>query len=396
MATASAGSSGSGRAPSYTANSAFTPPGQTRSGRQVTTPIDRHRSSDRQARTNAKHTKALLVSTGRSDDESSEGEEEKGEEEQHQLSGEVVPSEASHKQASVAVIASSPAQAPVQVDEIESDDAIDLLNLSDEEEDAAPQRPGKRDRRPSNKLRDSEEASSKRIKVVIHKRQDAATAGPSNQPQDEEQTPAVSPSKNASKRKKSKADKTSGKATEQATPTVSEPTGSIEVAASPEKEVETTPQEPQQTSSSASSSNKAAPPPPPPAPIRPALKPIQQDKVAGSSSPSGSVDGGDLRRSFSGRALSSLLSSTAHRRPGLGRSSFVPPLHPNRKPAPPPKMAAPMSRKDKEALRKDMIARGELGSDEEYDPKAKDDGDEDSDDESRPKYNPFEEEIEGY
>jgi hypothetical protein len=43
-----------------------------------------------------------------------------------------------------------------------------------------------------------------------------------------------------------------------------------------------------------------------------------------------------------------------------------------------------MSKKDKDALKKEMLAREENGSDE------------DEDDEDKPKYNPFEEEIEGY
>ncbi|PWN44926.1 hypothetical protein IE81DRAFT_243652 [Ceraceosorus guamensis] len=67
----------------------------------------------------------------------------------------------------------------------------------------------------------------------------------------------------------------------------------------------------------------------------------------------------DLRRSFSGKPLSSLVSSSGgHRRPGLGRRSHVPSLHPNRIES--PKIRAPIPIKPTKA----QLER-ELDSDEE-------------------------------
>lgn len=102
-----------------------------------------------------------------------------------------------------------------------------------------------------------------------------------------------------------------------------------------------------------------------------------------------SHDTSSLRSSFSGKTLSSLLQQQRHRRPGLTRRSFVPPLHPNRQPAPPPRPPPPMSRKDRDALKREREARGEDGSDS-------DASEDDDDDDDKPRYDPFEEEIEGY
>lgn len=298
-------------------------PPMRRSVREIKAPVDRHRSSLREEKAAARRRKAAEAMAESSDEDSEDD-------------GSQADPENSIHDASAPNAASNAA---------ESDDELDVLRpdfdkrhppRNEDEEEVDPARPSKRPRQ-------AEAPRSSAVEVKV---------------------PPLSPAKNSRSETSKRA---SGKASGDG--------GNTE--GSDEEEAEDA-----KSDARAETGDKAetlqAPTKPPnsgPQTPRPAATPNAQDDSSG-------------RRSFAGTPLSSLLTSTSnrHRRPGLGRRSFIPPLHPNRQPAPPPKMAPTLTRKEKDALKKEMQKRGEIGSDE----------DGSDDDENKPKYNPFEEEIEGY
>ncbi|CAO1626180.1 unnamed protein product [Sympodiomycopsis kandeliae] len=338
------------------------PPIRSRSGRQITAPVDRHRSSIRDEKAAARRQKAAALaaledeSSDDDDDDEHDEEEERPESEQvgaadnrdqADESDQHIPSDQTVDSAKRAPRSRQstgkgkgkrkpPEMSTAETGKVqgsESDDELDLLRPSeheDEEAEEMPTRSTKRARQSSGRSEVVVEVASKRARKLDH-----ASSGRHESP-DKENTVEEEQEENA--------------------PAPSTTTTQLPTLPAPSR---------------SNSTPKTSTP-------RPNLL---TPSSTSTSSPS-------IRRSFSGTPLSSLLSTNPHRRPGLGNKKFIPPLHPNRKPPPPPKFHSTLSKKDKDQLAKEQKKREADGTDSE---------DEDgSDEENKRKFNPFEEEIEGY
>ncbi|CAO1621988.1 unnamed protein product [Parajaminaea phylloscopi] len=343
------------------------PPAITRSGRAVTKPRDRHRSSDRDAKASLRELAKRKATIVDSEEEHSSGDDEdaneapdledcgagdgvadEGDGEKPNEAARRVARRASHKQDK----AGKSRAPPGPIEDIDNDE-LDLLR-----KEAQGQATG---RQSTHK---TPTAQRRRPNVEI----------------------LISPPSESKRRKKAEPmrDVESVTATDGAEPRGSSVIDSRDASTAPSCDVDTVDGQGEEPDEEENKENQAA------GPIlgadRSAPKSTSSSSSSDRKSPGGrpSPSAQDSARSaFAGKALTSLLQQQRHRRPGLTRKSTIPPLHPNRKPAPPPRPPPPMSRKDRDALKKEREARGEDGSD-------------DDDDEDKPVYNPFEEEIEGY